>query len=64
MKTVRILFDFTGYPGGVETVFRAGETPALDDDYADLLCGPAKGLAEEVETDKPAQAADDHQVSP
>ena len=45
MKTVAILETFDGSPAGEKRRFVAGETPSLDDAYADLLIG--KGLAAE-----------------
>ncbi len=52
---IRILTDFTGYPGGVKRAFAAGARPKdLDATYEALLV--TKGLAERVEN-SPAEGA-------
>lgn len=48
-RKVEITVSFRGDPentGAAETLFRAGETPTLEDAYADLIIG--KGLAREA----------------
>lgn len=48
MRVVEILGDFDGYPDGVKTTFRVGETSNLPSDYADMLI--EKGLAKQPAT--------------
>lgn len=55
MKTVTILETFDGYPAGEKRRFVAGETPGLEDAYADLLI--AKGLAADPNKATPPKAS-------
>ncbi len=43
-----ITADFTGYPDGKKTGFKEGDTPDLDEDFANLLV--TKGLARKTKS--------------
>ena len=61
MKTVTILDTFDGYPDDEKRRFVVGETPSLDDDYADLLID--KGLAEAPPKSAPLKATKPEKLS-
>lgn len=54
MKTVTILQDFVGYPGGKKRAFKAGETVEVPNDFADLIV--EKKHAREAAKEEPAPA--------
>ena len=57
MKQIKILSEFTAYPGGTKTTFIVGATPSLNDEDADLYV--AKGLAEPIKEPAPKAKKDE-----